>query len=508
MAEVVFEKPISWDYDSDCILRTFRVEGKCKPSNTNEKDENGDPCIEPCDKPSEMQNFVVDVTACTVNEVCAKLKERNFTRSINSIKVFNATVSKNDPQPPGDPYCLTDVTPTVDDDCQECCEFLIDEPVEETITATTEVLYDKFYHQMSGNVSLNGRMTTAFPNYSYQMEGMIAVDGIFGGTSNYHQSNAHGSINVNSGSTYKWGVVVPMNGSININGGTVAAVSFIYSMSGKVVLDAENDVVSSNYTYSPDGFVTIFSDTNITSSDLGLLEVIGYATTEGQELAHVFTETPAAVILPEFKTVAPSSCCHAAIPAVLDVKHNLNGLISLSRFLLRNNLTMPSITMQYRPRIGDWYGNLHLSGDSPEFDGEEKWTILMNLICSNEVGVTTLGTDVWQFVILVKKIEEEQDFVIKIINIFDIDTFCPAEQFDGFTFIFNTKNKNASPVVSRPTIFYDEAGLFSESPSFIKNPEFKVQILGGSGRTITMNYSLEKQRYASSHVADNSGHPL
>src|SRR4051812_43570427 len=102
MTDVTSELNLSWDYEF-CTLRNYRVEGLCVISSQL-----------PC-----KQFFVVNVPACSVDEVCSKLKTMGFVRMIKSISVFDGDAF-NQPQNAN----FTDVTPSVDR-CGECCSFLV-----------------------------------------------------------------------------------------------------------------------------------------------------------------------------------------------------------------------------------------------------------------------------------------------------------------------------------------------------------------------------------------------
>lgn len=127
---MTISKSISWNYDK-CVMRTYRVAGRCK---------SGTGCFPPCNPPRDSPQFSVNITACSVDEVCAKLKRQTYVRNLNSVYVFNAPLKASDSpiDPTKDPFHLFDVTPTVAD-CNECCELLIGEDLTQTVVVADSV---------------------------------------------------------------------------------------------------------------------------------------------------------------------------------------------------------------------------------------------------------------------------------------------------------------------------------------------------------------------------------
>lgn len=120
-----FDETISWDFDV-CLPRWFRVEGACRIPE----------CVPPDTKcsPGGMA-FVINILACNAEEVCRKLRSRNFVRRIKSISLIPYLPARNsdgtytcDPISGvcPDQLCTTDVTPDPNY-CIDCCDFLLDE---------------------------------------------------------------------------------------------------------------------------------------------------------------------------------------------------------------------------------------------------------------------------------------------------------------------------------------------------------------------------------------------
>ena len=105
---------LSWDFEN-CVFRTFRVVGTCNSY---------DSPLQEC-----PQLFVVNVPACNVGEVCAKLVSQNFRHTIQSIQYFNQLVNGTLIDPTKDPNYLTDVTPSLNniDVLNSCAGLLINQ---------------------------------------------------------------------------------------------------------------------------------------------------------------------------------------------------------------------------------------------------------------------------------------------------------------------------------------------------------------------------------------------
>lgn len=189
----------SWDYDN-CIVKKFRVEGKCStPTPTTNPDNTSQLC--PPNYPDNttsptslscLRAFVATVDGCTVNDVCKKLKEKyDLLSSVTSIKIISSTTT--------DPNCLKDVTPTLAD-CQECCDFLITENIIFTFRGDSYYLGVSTY-QGSGTIIVTGGNTNQTGSFSFfQGSGTINVIG--------YSPNAGSPPSDNVGTILHTGIVV------------------------------------------------------------------------------------------------------------------------------------------------------------------------------------------------------------------------------------------------------------------------------------------------------------
>jgi hypothetical protein len=508
MAIVIVSKSISWDFDV-CTLKTYRVEGTYRSAN-----------------PGPLQDYITNITACSVDEVCEKLTNRGFVRNIRSIQVFdNAPLFG-----PliDDPTHLLDVTPS-STSCQECCDFLVTEDHFQSIKVNVKALLT-FASSGSGNIRIYGSGNVSTTTY-YKLHTASGKITIYGNSS-YEQeghsyASASGIIKISNGTSCVWhashamsgkvtliglsgiGFYASGSGNIVLSGSMNASLSIFSTMSGVVHLTSDFDIISSSYYHSASGNMHITSDSLITTNDLGTVSFVAKVITEIVDLEAEFSSTPADEIVPDLtETVALPACCSVAIPTSLGIKHNLDGMLSLSRFLLRNGLSLPgtgviTLPMQYRPRFNSWQSNLHYSGRSAEYNGNETWDIVFELSCLNNSGVTRLSSNAWQFMMLIHRKEDAgQDFMARFLTLFDIETFCPlGKRFDGFNFKFNIQNRISTPIPKSTAIFHDEARLFNSSPVFINKPELAFQIsVADAGDAITSNFSLEVQRKATVEV--------
>lgn len=626
----------SWDYDV-CVPRTYRVQGQCKPSGSKTG------CADPCDSSSgssNSQQFVANVTGCSVEDVCRKLSDKNFIRQIKTVHVFNQPVNSGDPLfGPGDPNCQFDVTPSVSQ-CQQCCDFLVDEDHTASVRVVTSILrvfpaangggsgsssgsnvvqgrftsvfrlrvtaqgsmrlasqsssrsshyvvavhgsnvvvgavkadtshyvvqatgvirlgagvhtdsshylatvsgrlnfsskmtyrfhiattvrgvnrllssttvHNKYHYvaSVTGKNTIVGLVTTDASHRSATVKGANVVSSRFTTASNFYTATAGGSIRISSKT--RLGYASPAKGSMIVHGGMTVRPRWQATASGSMALTSKFRSTSPNYSYTVRG-VNIYASRFVAiNSNQGLLSFVAKVTTEADQIGAVFAATPAPALVTAISLVA-TDCCTIPMPSLLVLRHNLNGLLALNRFLLRNGLTLPGVdtdlSFQYRPRFGSWQANLHFVGSSAEYNGQESWDILFDLTCS----VDPLGVQQWAIAIVLTRdfLGLGQKFVSRILNVFDPLTLCGnGSSFTGFSFTFNLQNRISDPSGMRLGIFYDEASLFLSSPSFIDDPNLSIQIVpSGAARDSMPIVDLEEQRQATSHIADLSGHPL
>lgn len=295
LVDVSASKTLSWNYD-ECILRTFRVEGAC---NTPPSD-----CVEPCGA-ENLRSFIVNVVACNVEDVCRKLREREFIKTIQSIQVFNAPFFRTDP-PTENPFCLTDVTPILEN-CQECCEFLIDEDRFQRVRVRDYAM-EAFSHQMTGTVSMSGsgnaqwhatapatgtvlvggQFATQSSHYEYDAEGTVSLTGEFGSACSYHfheasgsvalsgefgaacshwGAEASGSLNISGENETAWGVDGTAHGTVTLSGPFTTQIGsrhFVHEMGGTVLVSGTFPAMSSHYEHAMSGTVSVSGDFDVT----------------------------------------------------------------------------------------------------------------------------------------------------------------------------------------------------------------------------------------------------
>ena len=74
------------------------------------------------------------------------------------------------------------------------------------------------------------------------------------------------------------------------------------------------------------------------------------------------------------------------VPYQIQLRHNLTKSSELTRFATRNNLTVPSIvSLVYNDKIGQYAGNIKLSGLSSFANAKESWSVTFNLYCTGEL---------------------------------------------------------------------------------------------------------------------------
>lgn len=237
IVDIEVNKTFTWDYDK-CILRTYRVQGVRKMPTAKDLQHG---CTLPFCNLDGQQKLIVNITSCSVEAVCARLKGQDWLKSLDNLYVFNQPVFNDDPKIDDElsPLFLINVTPEVEN-CAECCELLIDEDLEQDFGGTFDTFGDFPDNDASGelvlsgtfgvlwkqtlvaggNMVLYGTTNVISSQHNYETSGMMIIGEEFGVTSSIHTYGASGEMVIN-------------------NGSSVASASYTYSMSGTMVITSE-----------------------------------------------------------------------------------------------------------------------------------------------------------------------------------------------------------------------------------------------------------------------------
>ncbi len=542
LVNVFASKTLKWNYD-ECVMRTFRVEGVYKPSLPNITN----PFI-----------FIVNVIGCNVEDVCRKIRERGYARSITKIQVFNAPLYITDP-PTENPYDLSDATPSLDS-CDECCALLVTDDHVQNIKITAYAMLAFTPYQMTGSVAISSDSRSRWgvvrsgsgglaissqfdaqsSHHQFAATGTIEISSDFGAiTSHYFaeasgglvvssdfrmqsshfEHEASGELNIMGGTVVGWGAgslasggvaissdvvtqlgtanfVAPatgiivvssdsttmtehyfvsgsgvievlgettvgfnfyhhqMNGSlvisggarlgflhtgsgvVAIGGGTTTNLALSHTGSGVIVVKSQFDSISVSYYHAASGVIVVSGQTLTSNSDLGTVNVFVGVDDEGEELGVNFSSVPAPQLEAIRTLVAQTDCCETKITDLCTLKHNLENILPLQRFLLRNGLSLPGsktgaiLSLQYSTRFNSWRSNIHLSGLAIVTSGSETWDFSFEMYCSPD--------SAWTVAMNIRRVNSSGDSIVRMIALFDGGVFCPSsEQFSSFEFSIN-----------------------------------------------------------------------
>lgn len=361
---------------------------------------------------------------------------------------------------------------------------------------------------------INGQFVAFCSYYGEEASGDLSIVEDFGVVSSLFQYSVDGTLVINN--LIRLGFRHDLIGNLTFNSGTEALWKITHPVAGMMTIGVDFGVISPYHLYETSGSVILASDTYYQSSDLGELEVDGGVVTDLEELGTVFGIEAAPAISLSVTDISLPLCCPTTVASLLDLKHNLSSLVSLGRFLTRNGLELvgdfaddTAIVLSYNSRLQSWRGNRHYTGRSYVNNSTESWDLNFEFRCTKQSGGSSLGANAWEFSFLIRRKVDAtgQVFIARFVGLWGKDVVCPAGRpFDEFDFVFNLQNLVVSPQGLRSPVFHDESGLFLESSSF-NNIRFQISAAGADGR-VTTDHILEEQRYAASHVADLSGHPL
>jgi hypothetical protein len=261
--------------------------------------------------------------------------------------------------------------------------------------------------------------------------------------------------------------------------------------SGTVYLSGEAGTVTTFYQYMPSGGLTIGGDALEKSSNLGLVDA-GFAGAFFTELLlePVLGALPGGSELTILDAVATTECSGRDVPLILGLSHNLSEARYFKTFLQRNNFKFPDrFNISFRDSGDSWRSNFHFVGLGEEQPGQESWTFVFEMSCTDEIAGDDLGQFVWKLCVFVrrKNLTTNQDFDMRLMFVIPADAAfsqkgrvqsgTPITVLD-VTYVANTQTKfvvTTGGIVSQPTIFHDGINMFS-SKFWLENPELIISL--------------------------------
>jgi len=172
-----------------------------------------------------------------------------------------------------------------------------------------------------------------------------------------------------------------------------------------------------------------------------------------------------------------SQCGCFQIPLVVELAHNLVRDNIFAKFLARNNYSISRVLdLKYNEPNDSWQSNLHYRGLSADANTEERWDLVFELQCTEDMGGIHIGRRIWKLAVGVyrKNLTTFEDFDTRIIIGLMPEIICDtnANELD-FEVSYNTQLDLASvrpDATIYQTTLFDNIGLF-KNRSWIDNPD-------------------------------------
>ena len=282
---------------------------------------------------------------------------------------------------------------------------------------------------------------------------------------------------------------ITMDGGVDAGGHATMLDDWVFDATGEVTISGSAPAYEANLNYLGKGGAYVNGDAHITSnrfdytSDgnaifiLGAADVLGTSISSGLidmqadmevlNLGGVYTEySEDGTIDPLSSTI--SSCGCLSIPLVISVQHNIDVENILNKFLIRNDYYLANdLELHYNVPNLSWQYNAHYTGYSADANTREKWDLVFEVQCLDEMGGVDIGTNVWKLSISVfrKNLTTGEDYDSRMIFGLLPDAICgtTANELD-FSLTYNTLTQGTIVTPSNATIYqatlYDNIGLF------------------------------------------------
>ena len=181
----------------------------------------------------------------------------------------------------------------------------------------------------------------------------------------------------------------------------------------------------------------------------------------------------------ESLTSLVSQCGCLQLPLTVEFGHNFARDNIFSQFLIRNNFTISKkLFLRYNVTNDSWQTNLHYKGLSADANTEEKWDIVFDLQCTDNLGGINIGRRIWKLAMGAqrKNLTTQEDFDTRVILGILPEPLCDvnANELDfevNYNTLLDVADVNPEATIYQSSIF-DNIGLFrnrgwTESPDLI-----------------------------------------
>lgn len=194
------------------------------------------------------------------------------------------------------------------------------------------------------------------------------------------------------------------------------------------------------------------------------------------------TSIPQAVVptlSPPTNTI--NTCLCTGMPLTLDFSHNLGSSNKLEQFIQRNGLTFNNyLNIEYNTINNSWQNNIQLLGASSSAANAEAWVMVFELQCTNLLGGTQIGVNVWRFAIKIsqRNVLTNEILQTRLMVAFLPNQLCANGQDFRFVLTFDTQMGLATISPSSTiyeVVFYDAIGMF-KTADWVSSPNLVINM--------------------------------
>jgi hypothetical protein len=288
----------------------------------------------------------------------------------------------------------------------------------------------------SGGITLGGFGSFVSPSWHYTGTGGFGVTGVYA--------------YVGSG-----GMVLAGTGII----GNV--LSFIGG--GSIILGGGGSFVSPSWHYAGSGGMSLAGSglcrSNFYNPVIPMVMTASVTFVEAD-----FTVEQGTTLVAPLDTVSTQCGCNS-LPLTLLFQSNFGSTNIFATFLRRNGLTLPtSQPLFYNRLFGMWQQNLHITGLAEDGRTTERWDVLFEWGCSNQLADQDTGQNFWRFqgnFVRRNAVIGQQNS--RVMVIMDSSGLCADPGSFGVSFTIDTVSEIVtiqSQASLELQVIYDEIGLF------------------------------------------------
>jgi hypothetical protein len=346
-----------------------------------------------------------------------------------------------------------------------------------------------YFSESSGEIQVSGDATCIFDDYhmhnGVRINGMAEVKPFL--------DIMQCGVKINGLAVLSHKKFFEASGSVAAEGSALWNGDALYSASGAVEIYGSISLILESWVYAAQGGVTIEGESHcipgnveastvLFSGSMTISSITGSYTTESAETV--------SEIAPNISAVSRCGCTD--ISDTIFLSHNLNKNNILSKFLIRNNLSLDRIINLYFNSVNNcWQNNIHYTGYSPNINNQESWSLIFTVQCTDEMGGVEIGMNVWKVSILIirKNLDTNEDFNSHICFAVYPKAICATKNQLDIKFDYNTQAGSISIKPSNTIVYqlivFDNIGIFKSS-QWITDPDLQI-VVSQSGIAPALN---------------------